>query len=56
MYSHGGEMEVACGDSGRELERILERNIATRVSKQLKTSAICKNNLSNYEERLLPLS
>lgn len=27
--------------------------MATRVSKQPKTSALCKNNLSNYEERLL---
>lgn len=28
------EMEVACRDSERELERIFERNMATRVSKQ----------------------
>lgn len=45
-----GEMEVAWRDSERELERIFERNMATHVSK---TSALCKNNLSNYEERLL---
>lgn len=46
-------MEVAWRDSERELERIFERNMATHVSKQPKTSALCKNNLSNYEERLL---
>lgn len=46
-------MEVAGRDSERELEGIFERNMATRVSKQPKTSALCKNNLSNYEERLL---
>lgn len=27
--------------------------MATCVSKGLETSAICKNNLSNYEERVL---
>lgn len=48
-----GKMEVACGDGGRELEGMFGRNIATRVSKRLETSAICKNNLSNYKERLL---
>lgn len=46
-------MEVAWGDSEEELERIFERNMATHVSKQPETSALCKNNLSNYEERLL---
>lgn len=45
-----GEMEVACGDGGRELRRMFERNTATRVSERPETSAICKNNLSNYEE------
>lgn len=45
--------EVACGDSGRKLESMFERNMATRVSERPETSAICKNNLSNYEERLL---
>lgn len=45
-------MEVACGDSGGELGRIFERNTATRVSEQAGTSALCKNNLSNYEEGL----
>lgn len=48
-----GEMEVACGDGGREIQRMFERNTATRVSERPETSAICKNNLSNYEERLL---
>ncbi len=46
-------MEVEWRDSERELERIFERNMATHVSKQPKTSALCKNNLSNYEERPL---
>lgn len=46
-------MEVACGDGGRELQRMFERNTAARVSERPETSAICKNNLSNYEERLL---
>lgn len=41
------------GDAGRELESMFERNMATRVSERLETSAICKNNLSNYEERRL---
>lgn len=45
----GGEME----EVKRDLEIIFERNMATHVSKQHKTSALCKNNLSNYEERLL---
>lgn len=36
---------------GRELDRIFERNMATHVSTQRQTSARCKNNLSNYEER-----
>lgn len=44
-------MEV--GDGGRELRRMFERNTATRVSERPETSAICKNNLSNYEEGLL---
>lgn len=44
---------VACGSGGRELESVFERNMATRVSERLETSAICKNNLSNYEERVL---
>lgn len=48
-----GETEVECGDGGRELESMFERNMATCVSERLETSAICKNNLSNYEERLL---
>lgn len=46
-------MEVACGDGGRELQGMFERNTAARVSERPETSAICKNNLSNYEERLL---
>lgn len=46
-------MEVACGDGGRELRRMFERNTASRVSERTETSAICKNNLSNYEEGLL---
>lgn len=48
-----GETEVACGDGGRELGSMFERKMATCVSERLETSAICKNNLSNYEERLL---
>lgn len=48
-----GATEVACGDGGRELESMFERNMATCVSERPETSAICKNNLSNYEERLL---
>lgn len=36
----------------RELERKFERNMATHVSKQPQTSALCKNNLSNYEKHL----
>ena len=47
---------VTCGDSERELERIFEKNMATRVSRQPETPALCKNNLSNYEERLLARS
>lgn len=48
-----GEMGVACGDGGRDLQSMFERNTAARVSERPQTSAICKNNLSNYEERLL---
>lgn len=48
-----GETEVPRGDRARELDSMFERNMATRVSERLETSAICKNNLSNYEERLL---
>lgn len=48
-----GATEVVCGDGERELESMFERNMATRVSERPETSAICKNNLSNYEERLL---
>lgn len=48
----GREMEVVCGDTGRKLERKFERNVATHVSKQPQTSALCKNNLSNYEKPL----
>lgn len=40
-------------DSEKELERIFERNMVTRVGKQPKTSALCKNKLSNHEERQL---
>lgn len=50
--TEGGKMEVACWDSGGELGRIFERNTATRVSEQAGTSALCKNNLSNYQEGL----
>lgn len=48
-----GETEAAHGEGGRELERMFERNMATRVSERLERSAICKNNLSNYEESRL---
>lgn len=33
---------------------MFERNMTTHVSMQHETSALCKNNLSNYGERLLP--
>lgn len=40
------------GETVKRIRRF-ERNMATHVSKQSETSALCKNNLSTYEERLL---
>lgn len=50
--TRGEETDVAWKGREGELERVFERNMAAPVSGRLKTSALCKNNLSNNEERL----